>query len=380
MEIQNFDSKLILREGGSFFIGNLSTACQMCGEGGKMVLLITGKCRKKCFYCPLSDKKIGRDVIYANEKNVESIEEILEEAELMEAVGTGITGGEPLEVLERVIKYIKIIKKVFGIHHNIHMYTSKPPSEPVLVSLKEAGLDEIRYHIPPEKWRHEKLAKSQWVLAIENAKGLDLKVSIEVPCIPDMHEGLLDLCYFAEQYYVDHINLNELEINHVNFEAMINKGYFKEVDYLSKVKGSKSTAIRVLNALSSDSNGLNIHFCSARFKDSVQLKKRLGRRAVNIKKPFQEITEDNTLLTGIIECPPTKTNIDLMKSRFDIPDEMINADPEGKYTETAWYIVKEIWPYIEYRCAVIETYPTHDRMEVERELLGSDLAENNQSD
>ena len=45
----------------------LSPACKMCADGSKMVVLITGLCPAKCFYCPLSSEKTGRDRIFADE-------------------------------------------------------------------------------------------------------------------------------------------------------------------------------------------------------------------------------------------------------------------------------------------------------------------------
>jgi pyruvate formate-lyase activating enzyme-like uncharacterized protein len=128
---------------------DLPQGCIYCRQGRKTVLLVTGLCKFNCFYCPLSAKKKNKDVVYANEKLVEKDEDVLYEAKTIDALGTGITGGDPLEVLDRTIHYIKILKKEFGDDHHIHLYTAFTPDPEILKELDDAGLDEIRFHITP---------------------------------------------------------------------------------------------------------------------------------------------------------------------------------------------------------------------------------------
>ena len=88
----------------SSYIAPLSPACKMCAKGSKMVILITGLCSAKCFYCPLSTRKLGKDRIFANEwelENEEDTEKLIHEAKYIEATGAGITGGDPLVVWRR---------------------------------------------------------------------------------------------------------------------------------------------------------------------------------------------------------------------------------------------------------------------------------------
>ena len=61
-------------------IGNIAKGCQQCVKGQKLVLFVTGICPRKCYYCPISDKKYQHDVVYANEKPVKNIHQIIEEA------------------------------------------------------------------------------------------------------------------------------------------------------------------------------------------------------------------------------------------------------------------------------------------------------------
>ena len=86
-----------------------------------MVLLITGRCSTGCFYCPLSLEKKGRDVLYANERKCTTDEEVLDEARMIGAEGTGITGGDPVQSIERTLHFIRLLKGEFGERHHIHL-------------------------------------------------------------------------------------------------------------------------------------------------------------------------------------------------------------------------------------------------------------------
>ncbi|MCL2863253.1 MAG: hypothetical protein FWE54_04085 [Methanimicrococcus sp.] len=130
----------------------LTDGCLRCREGSKMVLFVTGLCDKDCFFCPLSVNRKNADVIFANERPVYSDADVLSEARLMTAKGTGITGGEPLLEFAKVIHYISLLKSEFGKEHHIHMYTSEAPDENQIRDLAQAGLDEIRFHPPYEMW------------------------------------------------------------------------------------------------------------------------------------------------------------------------------------------------------------------------------------
>ena len=110
----------------SYKIGELPTGCKFCVKGEKLVLFITGICNRNCFYCPLSEQKKNKDVVYANEWETKpnQFDVIIKEAKLTNAKGAGITGGDPLLVCERTCSTIKKLKKAFGKKFHIHLYTS----------------------------------------------------------------------------------------------------------------------------------------------------------------------------------------------------------------------------------------------------------------
>ncbi len=88
--------KINKMEKESAYTGKLPVGCKHCRNGSKMVLLVTGKCKGVCWYCPLSKKKKGKKVVYSNEKLVGSKEEIIEEENLVknaEKVGNYLKKG-----------------------------------------------------------------------------------------------------------------------------------------------------------------------------------------------------------------------------------------------------------------------------------------------
>lgn len=161
------ESDLIQSDESGSYSNFLTDGCLCCQKGAKMVLFVTGLCHKDCFFCPLSDERKNRDVIFANERAVFSDIDVLDEARSMNAEGTGITGGEPLLEFEKVIHYIRLLKNEFGKSHHIHLYTSTAPSAAYLKELAEAGLDEIRFHPPIEMWN--KLPDSDYAESLEAA-------------------------------------------------------------------------------------------------------------------------------------------------------------------------------------------------------------------
>jgi len=116
-------------EFGSMLLGREPQGCVQCRRGAKMVLLVTGLCPFHCFYCPLSEKKKDRDVIYANERKVREESDVIEEARSISAEGTGITGGDPLFVLERTLHYIWLLKEEFGQEDWVRWQEKRYPEE-----------------------------------------------------------------------------------------------------------------------------------------------------------------------------------------------------------------------------------------------------------
>ncbi len=349
----------------------------MCAQGAKMVVLVTGLCSTKCYYCPLSFKKTGKDVIYADEwqlKNEKDTPTLIKEAEYIEALGAGITGGDPLLVWKRVEKYIKILKKTFGSEFHIHLYTSGLQNTQYILNLVAAGLDEIRFHPPQHQWAY--LQRTLYKKMIKNLEKTGIDIAFEIPVIPGTEQDILDLIEWADEYHLKWVNLNELEFSEKNSYALHKRGFTTKDELSAAVNTSQDTAYRILETVSGWDLAVGVHYCSVSFKDGVQLRNRIQRRAQNIAKPYEIITDDGTLIKGIVskENASLRSVYKFVQTRFNISQKFLFKDSEKNRIELAPWILDKIAEKLcqqGYTCALVEEYPTADRLEVERIPLPS---------
>lgn len=342
-------------ECGSARCGKVSEGCVRCIEGSKMVLFVTGRCGWGCDYCPVSLEKKGKDVIYANEGLVRTDEEVIAEAESMDATGTGITGGDPLIDIDRTIHFIRLLKDRFGPGHHIHLYTATIDPEKVKL-LEEAGLDEIRFHPRDEQWAHMEDSGLD-----EIVRSTRMKVGIEVPALPRREDDLAALIEYARSSKIDFVNLNELEFSESNWDMMDIHGYAVKDDISSAVAGSEEAAMKAMKR----AKGVNVHFCSSAFKDGIQLRRRLVRRAMHISEAYQQVTDDGTIVRGFIRGD-SEGIVKALKD-LNVPDDMFS--PMSDRVEVAPWILERIAPELKQKAWLSEQYPTVDGLEVERTPL-----------
>lgn len=356
----------------SSYIAPLSPACKMCAKGSKMVVLLTGLCHATCFYCPLSFKKGGKDRIFANEwelENENDTKKLIQEAEYINATGAGITGGDPLIVWKRVKKYISLLKATFGLEFHIHLYTSAIKNADAIEDLVSVGLDEIRFHPFPEFWND--MDKSPIIYSIKNALNTGADVALEIPVIPNMEEEIFTLIKWSDYNELHWVNLNELEYSERNFEFLNNRKYTVKNDTSAAVKGSQESAINIIKMVQHENLNIGVHYCSVSFKDGIQLKNRIKRRARNIAKSYEIISEEGTIIKGVIYTSD-KAIIklyNLLKKDYNISERFMFIDNKKNRIEIGVWILEKLAIELDKKgckCFLIEEYPTADRLEVER--------------
>lgn len=335
------------------FSNYLPEGCILCYKGAKMVLFVTGVCGKDCYYCPVSNERQGKDVVFANERRVRTDADVIEEAESMDALGTSITGGEPLLKLERVTNYIRLLKDRFGKSHHIHLYTSMAPEKDVLVALKDAGLDEIRFHPPQDVWAD--INNTLYRDSVITASKLGISTGIEIPSVHADYSAILSLLEEVGGF----LNLNELEFSETNADELKLRGHEPVDDSSFGVVGSSDVAESL--------HGNKLHFCSSTFKDAIQLRERFKRIAKKLARDFDEVTDDGTLVYAIIEG--NDSGLDILKDAC-VTEDMYSFGLTG--IETAWWIADDLKDELkEAGCYVfvIERHPMKNGFVVERTEL-----------
>jgi pyruvate formate-lyase activating enzyme-like uncharacterized protein len=254
-------------------------------------------------------------------------------ARKMSALGTGITGGEPFLVIDRLVQYTKRLKEEFGPTHQIHLYSGIPPTLPDLKQI-QGLVDEIRLHPPHETWPG--IENSAFHESVRNARNLGFDIGIEVPSLPGIE------AFLAIMPDLDFLNINELEWGESNASEMRGRGYELRGDVSNAVQGGKEAVTPILS-------NSKVHWCSSDFKDRVQLRMRLKRIASNTAREFDEITTDGTIIYGVWECNDTSA----------IPEDL-DTDLYTRFDdriEMAWWILDSLAETIPGKKYVIERYP-----------------------
>jgi hypothetical protein len=339
----------------SMLLGKLPEGCKLCVRGAKLVLFVTGLCDQNCWYCTISRKRWQKDVVLANEVEVKNNEDILKEAKLTDALGAGITGGEPTLVLKRTVNYIKLLKQNFGKKFHLHLYTHGGLLDrSKLKFLYDAGLDEIRFHC---------FFDGRWKI-IEKALNFDWDVGIEVPVIPEYEEKIREIIVNANSLGVKFINLDEFEFSERNEQALLTRGYEFRENAPTAVKGSEEIAKKLLKFAKKNVKKLSVHYCSAATKNVYQLKNRWKRRASNIKEPYELVNEDGLLVKGIIEAKQPHKLLQRLRQEFDIPKNMIKV--KTKVVETSVNIIKTISKKTSLKCYIVKQLPIENGWYVEK--------------
>jgi hypothetical protein len=382
----------------SYKLKTLPKGCKYCVKGQKLVLFITGICNRKCFYCPISDEKKDKDVIYANEWNTEhaggditgkELDIIIQEATLCNAKGAGITGGDPLLVTERTVAVINRLKSVFGRKFHIHLYTSlENVTEQRLQDLFNAGLDEIRFHPNLEDesvWDRIKLAKLfRW------------DVGVEIPVIPGYEEKTKKLIDHTAEY-INFLNLNELELSDSSANILEDKGYKAKDEESYAVSGSEEMGLALMRYCEEKGYKFKIHFCTVKLKDAVQIAERIKKRSKNAASTLDLVTDEGLLIRGVIYLKETAPSFSYRKmlkemdpakrkelieklnalqaelvKKYSLKKDAIIVDDYKLRLLTSYKKVKKLAERLKMAGlvpAIVEEYPTKDALEVDIEFL-----------
>ncbi|MFX1294512.1 MAG: radical SAM protein [Promethearchaeota archaeon] len=341
--------------GTSLFLGELPLGCRLCHSGSKIVLFIMGICENSHYcrwYCPISLERRGKEDSFVNEVQITSNQDIIDESKLIDSEGAAITGGEPLFRFERTLTYIKLLKDSFGENFHIHLYSNAINlTKSHLIKLKNAGLDEIRLHPNFKNWY-----KIEWCVT----SGID--TGVEIPAIPNQFLKVKALIRYLDKVGA-FLNLNEFEITESNAKYLKMFGYSLKPNTIAAVKGSEEFADKILQWARPFK--LNIHYCSIGYKDGIQLKMRYLRRARNIVRPHEIITNEGLIMKAIAYQINAKIeDLEILKKqivqKFAVDESTLIINPDKARLEISLDNIEKFLEFLKKRnfiCGIIEELP-----------------------
>ncbi|MCX6746615.1 MAG: 4Fe-4S cluster-binding domain-containing protein [Candidatus Pacearchaeota archaeon] len=329
----------------SYCLNGIAEGCKYCVKGEKLVLFVTGICKRNCWYCSLSNKRKNKDVIFANERKCKNIKELFEEVKESRATSAGITGGDPLLFLPRTIKFASELKKRFGKEFHIHIYLpTKFVTAEKLEKLSKV-VDEVRFH--PEFLINKNTIN-------EDVKKISLaglfwnkpNIGIELPLLPDKKEEVVNFILKIKDY-IGFVNLNEFELSDTNFNIITKNYNLNRGGYVAK--GSLEAGRWILDELRRKKVNLKVHLCTAELKNQHQFRNRLKKHKF---LPYGKRTEDGTVIYLIVKkkLRGKRKFYDKRKNRTILSEDVARKllEKPGKYK-----IIR------------VEEFPTYDRIEVE---------------
>jgi len=279
--------------------GELSPGCLICGQGYWSCMFINNLCTANCFYCP-QDRKINKerhpnaDIYFADPKDY------IAYLEKFNFKGVGFSGGEPLLVFDKLLAFIKKIRKRFGKSMYLWIYTNGDlVNKDKLIKLKKSGLDEIRFNISANDYN---LCPVKLAVDIINV------VTIEIPSIPEDFEKVKKCLIRMQKIGVRYLNIHQLSATRHNYKNYIDRGYTLLHDPSISIFESEIAALKLIRYALDKKIGLPINYCSSIYKARFQGKGKRERYAYLVKKDFEELTNSKYIRRLSIQDSLTKVN------------------------------------------------------------------------
>ena len=270
--------------------GPLSPGCQTCAAGTWSCLFINRVCNAPCFYCPIDKRIHGDEPPTASGLIFEDPQEYCDYIARFGFRGVGMSGGEPLLALPKVLAFLKALRDRFGEELYIWLYSNGIlADEKKLGALADAGLDEIRFDISAHDYSTR---------AIELAVPLLPRVTVEIPMIPEDEDRLRELLPELELLGVAHLHLHQLTANEAVYSRFQDRNYTFLHHPEFAVHGSEAASLRIIAHASQHHPNLPVQFCSRPYKKQVQGN---GRRFRALETATPEwLGHDTSTETGLL--------------------------------------------------------------------------------
>ncbi len=183
----------------TLFTRRLPPGCRPCLKGDGSNFYVTGLCTRDCFFC--FNQKPRKDELVAHGLPVETPEEAAAVVERFGLRSVGLSGGEPLLKLDRVLAILRALRALPR-PPRVDLYTNGDRADAAtLRALKAAGLHSIRF---------DAVARDFDLAPAAVARAIFDEVAVEIPVIPEQMGKLKTMMLELERLRVPYLNIHEL--------------------------------------------------------------------------------------------------------------------------------------------------------------------------
>jgi pyruvate formate-lyase activating enzyme-like uncharacterized protein len=258
--LSSLDGDLLFKNTKPYY-NQISKGCRYCGIGLWSCLFISGKCNASCFYCPAPQDSID-DVPSTQGLFFPTAESYAEYVNYFKFKAVAFSGGEPLLVVDKVLKYLKRIRKVCPAETYTWMYTNGIlGTENIFKKLASLNLNEIRFDIGATGYSLEK---------VRLAQGIIKNISIEIPAVPEEVERIKSLLPEMVKLGVSNLNLHQLRLTHYNAKQLLKHNYTYIPAEKPIVLESELAALEIINYAKEKGIQIGINYCSFYYKNRFQ--------------------------------------------------------------------------------------------------------------
>jgi pyruvate formate-lyase activating enzyme-like uncharacterized protein len=279
--ISSFSGMVELGCGGTKLdMRRLSPGCRICVDGDWSCLFINGRCNARCFYCPSRQDETGLPT--TNAVAFRSPADYVAYLEQFGFRGMSLSGGEPLLTPNRSLAFLAAAKKRFGERLHSWLYTNGTlVDRDILLRLRDAGLDEIRFDIG---------ATSYSLAMAALAVGIIPTVTVEIPAVPEDLPILAGKMSEMADVGIDHLNLHQLRLTPYNLQRFAGRPYTYLHGEKVTVLESELAALQLMRHGLDAGIDLPVNYCSFIYKHRYQKAAARRRGAAFMRKPFECVT------------------------------------------------------------------------------------------
>ena len=274
---------------------NISPGCRSCVEGNWSCLFINGQCNTRCFYCPSRQDAIGLPT--TNAVSFRSPADYVAYLEQFGFRGMSLSGGEPLLTPKRCLSFLGAAKKRLGDRLHTWLYSNGTLADhDILLQLRDAGLDEIRFDIGATGYSLNKARLAVNIIPT---------VTVEIPAVPEDVTKLKEKMSEMADAGIGHLNLHQLRLTPHNLQGFTGRRYTYLHGEKVTVLDSELAALELIRHALDRRLELPVNYCSFVYKNRYQKAAARHRSAMFLRKPHEEITRAGYLrqlsLAGVPE-------------------------------------------------------------------------------